>query len=205
MKKNVMMVIALVISTVAFAQVKQNGHRNAGGQSDKMKQVLSLSDEQYASVKSVNQKYAEKFKELRKDGGTSRDDFRTLQQERRAEINAVLTEAQQQSWKEYRAEQRAQHKKSFDSRKQDRMEKMKTSLELSDDQVKKLQDVNRKSAEQRKALMSDTALTKEEKKAKFRALSAEQDAAVKGILSPEQYEKWKNERTAHRGKQKRGR
>ena len=208
MKKNAMLVIALVISTFAFAQVKQGGHRNGGGQAEKMKEVLSLSDEQYASVKSVNQKYTEKFRELRKESSTSREDYRKLQEEKRSEINAVLTEAQQQSWKEYRAEQRAERKNSFENRKKERMEKMKSSLDLSDDQVKKLKDANRKFAEQRRALMSDSSLTKEQKKTKFKALSGEQNTMVKGILSPEQYEKWKSERRPHghqkRGDQKRG-
>lgn len=203
-----MLVIALVISTIAFAQVKQNGHRNAGGQAERMKEVLSLSDEQYASVKSVNQKYAEKFREMRKESSTSREDYRKLQQQKRSEINSVLTDAQQQTWKEYRAEQRTERKKSFENRKKDRIEKMKSSLDLSDDQIKKLQDANQKFAKQRKALMTDSSLTKEEKKTKFKALSGEQDAAVKGILSPEQYKKWKSERRPHghqkRGDQKRG-
>ena len=203
MKKNVMLVVALLISSIAFAQMKQSGHRNGGGQAEKMKEVLSLSDEQYASVKSVNEKYAERFKQLRQGNSESRDDYRKLQQERRSEINAVLTEAQQQSWKEYRTEQRAGRKKSFESRKMDRIERMKSSLDLSDDQIKQLQEANRKFADQRKNFMSDSSLSKEEKMAKFKTLAGEQNAAVKGILSPEQFEKWKSERR-HHGDQKRG-
>lgn len=193
-----MLVVALLISSIAFAQMKQNGHRNTGGQAERMKQVLSLSDEQYASVKSVNQKYADKFKELRQDGTGSRDEYRKLQAERRAEINAVLTEAQQQSWRDYRVAQRAERKKSFQGRNKDRMEKIKSSLDLSDEQVKKMQETNRKFADQRKALMGDSSLTMGKKREKFKALSGEQDAAVKGILNAEQYEKWKEEKRSYR-------
>lgn len=198
MKKNVMLVIALLITSIAFAQTNHKGQRV--GQTERMKEVLSLSDEQYATVKSVDKKYAEKFKELRQEKATARENYRKLHEEHQAEINKVLTEAQQQSWKEYRAQQRAEHKKAFEDRRQKRASEFKSTLNLSDEQINKLKDTNKKFGEQRRELMKDSSLSKEEKKAKFKSLFGEHEAAIKEILTPEQYEKWKSERKSHHGK-----
>jgi Spy/CpxP family protein refolding chaperone len=76
MKKSLILVGAMVISTFIFAQ------------RESMKSVLSLDEAQYASIKEINKKYGEKHQDLNK--------------ERRSEIAKVLTPEQNSNWKAYK-------------------------------------------------------------------------------------------------------
>lgn len=76
MKKSLLLVGAMMISTFIFAQ------------RESMKSVLSLDDAQYASIREINKKYGEKHQDLNK--------------QRRAEIEKVLTPEQNSNWKAYR-------------------------------------------------------------------------------------------------------
>jgi hypothetical protein len=76
MKKSLMVVGAMMISTFIFAQ------------RESMKDVLALNDAQYASIKEINKKYGQKHQDLNK--------------ERQAEISKVLTPEQNSSWKAYK-------------------------------------------------------------------------------------------------------
>lgn len=76
MKKSLMLVGAMMISTFIFAQ------------RESMKDVLALNDAQTASIKEINKKYGQKHQDLNK--------------ERQAEINKVLTPEQQSTWKGYK-------------------------------------------------------------------------------------------------------
>jgi hypothetical protein len=76
MKKSLMLVGAMMISTFIFAQ------------RESMKDVLALNDAQAASIKEINKKYGEKHQELNK--------------ERQAEIGKVLTPEQNSNWKAYK-------------------------------------------------------------------------------------------------------
>ncbi|HZY82279.1 MAG TPA: hypothetical protein VFE50_22295 [Cyclobacteriaceae bacterium] len=76
MKKSLMLVGAMMISTFIFAQ------------RESMKDVLALNDAQTASIKEINKKYGQKHQDLNK--------------ERQSEINKVLTPEQQSKWAGYK-------------------------------------------------------------------------------------------------------
>jgi hypothetical protein len=76
MKKSLMLVGAMMISTFIFAQ------------RESMKDVLALNDAQAESIKEINKKYGDKHQDLQK--------------ERQAEINKVLTPEQNSNWKAYK-------------------------------------------------------------------------------------------------------
>lgn len=76
MKKSLMLVGAMLISTIIFAQ------------RESMKDVLALNDAQAASIKEINRKYGQKHQDLNK--------------ERQAEIAKVLTPEQNSNWKAYK-------------------------------------------------------------------------------------------------------
>jgi Spy/CpxP family protein refolding chaperone len=85
MKKSLMLVGAMMVSTFIFAQ------------RESMKDVLSLDDAQYASIKEINKKYGQKHQDLNK--------------ERQAEISRVLTPEQSSNWKAYKKGLRDGHRK----------------------------------------------------------------------------------------------
>src|ERR1041385_4408621 len=75
---------------------------------------------------------------------------------------------------------------------QQRVERMATELKLTDDQKTKLTALLEDEAKKMRELRSDASLSKEDRGEKFRAMRAENDAKIKQILTPEQYEKWHN-------------
>jgi hypothetical protein len=85
MKKSLMLVGAMMISTFIFAQ------REA------MKDVLALNDAQAASIKEINKKYGEKHQDLNKG--------------RQDEISKVLTPEQNSNWKAYKKGLKDGHRK----------------------------------------------------------------------------------------------
>lgn len=76
MKKSLMLVGAMMISTFIFAQ------------RESMKDVLALNDAQEASIKEINKKFGQRQEDLQK--------------ERQAEIAKVLTPEQNSNWKAYK-------------------------------------------------------------------------------------------------------
>ena len=118
MKKSLMLFSAMVISTLMFAQNDAAPQRSRG---ESMKSVLSLDDKQMSSIEEINKKYHEKGQEQRKG----------LNDQRRAEINKVLTPEQSKKWADYKKERTEKFAKMRD-------EKLKRDLSLSDDQLTKL-------------------------------------------------------------------
>jgi Spy/CpxP family protein refolding chaperone len=94
MKKNLMLVGAMLISTIIFAQ------------RESMKTVLSLNDAQAASIKEINTKYGQKHQDLYK--------------EREAEISKVLTPEQNTKWTAYKKERHEKRMKEREERMKQR-------------------------------------------------------------------------------------
>ncbi|MEJ0055228.1 MAG: hypothetical protein WDN75_05975 [Bacteroidota bacterium] len=68
MKKNMMLAGLMMVSTIIFAQHhKRDASGMAAKRSEKMKTELSLTDDQYAKVKAINEKYAASYAKLRSD------------------------------------------------------------------------------------------------------------------------------------------
>ena len=121
MKKSLMLLSAMMISTIMFAQNDAAPQRQRGDRGGSMKSVLSLDDKQMSSIDEINKKYYEKGKEQRKG----------LNEQRQAEINKVLTPEQSKKWADYKKERTEKFAKMRD-------EKLKKDLSLSDDQLTKL-------------------------------------------------------------------
>jgi len=73
---------------------------------------------------------------------------------------------------------------------QQRVERMTTELKLNDDQKTKVTALLEKQVKERRELMKDSSLPREERRQKMRALMESDNKQLKGILIPEQYEKW---------------
>lgn len=119
MKKSVMLIALLLMSTLMFAQKGQ--HRGgpkgkaspeamATRRADRMKTEVSLSDDQYTKVKAIFVKFTEGQAKVRQDSTLTRDASRAetkkLMDATEAELKTVLTPEQQTKWAEAKKAQR---------------------------------------------------------------------------------------------------
>jgi hypothetical protein len=84
------------------------------------------------------------------------------------------------------AQRQRDDSRTMDSR---RSERLKKELSLNDDQVTKMKAIHTKFAERHSLLRRDTALTVGSARKQSAKLRAEQEAELKGVLTPEQWTK----------------
>jgi periplasmic protein CpxP/Spy len=192
MKKGLMLIMVMMISSVMFAQ--HRGHDplvRADRNSEALKSVLSLNDAQYATIKDINRKYAEKYVALKQNSGPreeKHETFKALHNDHRKEIEAVLTPEQKTSLNTFRAERHEKRKQNLEKRISKHEAQLKSELALSDDQFAKLQAINKDFVGKMKALHESDNSPAD--KSAFKQLRSEHHSAVKGILTQEQWEKW---------------
>jgi protein CpxP len=203
MKKSIMLGALMIASVIVFAQDHtRDPQARAAKTTEKMKQMLSLNDTQYASIKAINEKYASKRvdhgKNATPDNADRMNERKALMDAREKEINAVLTPEQKTKWETFkskRAEKMRAHKK-------ERAEKNKTTLKealsLTDEQQGKIEETNKSFKEKRAALKNDNKGA--DNKDTLNKLKAEHDTAIKAILTPEQYAKWTTLKTERKDK-----
>jgi hypothetical protein len=199
MKKSLMMVAAMMISSFIFAQHNPDKHKGEHSV-DNMKTVLSLDDNQYATVQGIQKKYGSRYAELKKDSTMAKEKKRhaikSLRSEQQKEIKAILTPDQKTKWDAYRAEQKTKRKAEKNKTREQHAIKMKETLSLSDDQFTKMQALNKDFSKKIKAEKKDG---KKDKDA-FKKLKEEHETAVKSILSDQQFEKWKSMKADRKSK-----
>ena len=115
MKKNMMWVGLMMLSTIIFAQRGSDRGPNSTKRSEKMKTELKLNDDQYAKVKVINEKFAASHTKLRSDTaltiGTARKRKEKLKTEHDAQLKSVLTEAQWTQWSARKTKNEGDRKK----------------------------------------------------------------------------------------------
>ena len=115
MKKSAVFLGLMMISSVLFAQRTFDPKAMAARQTEQMKTELALDDTQYASVKSINEDFANKQVAVRDNSALSRDDkmtqMRALRTEKDEALKKVLTADQNTKWEAYRAKQMENRKK----------------------------------------------------------------------------------------------
>jgi Spy/CpxP family protein refolding chaperone len=197
MKKSLMMVMLTMISAFTFAQSHDRGHEKHGkhgdGQIEKMKADLALTDNQYASIKDISEKYSAKQKALRGDSSARNEKYatmKTLRQEKEKEIQAVLTPEQKTKWATFNAQHDQARKAKSKERLESRDAKMKSALSLSDDQFAKMQMENKTFREKVMTLRDQSKNEKSRDNSAFKKLKTEHDAAIKNILTEDQFKKW---------------
>jgi uncharacterized membrane protein len=204
MKRGLVFIVAMMIGTIVFAQERKPGMKD-DARLEHMKTVLSLNDHQYASIKDINKKYDERrkaFKSQTPEGQANHEAIRSLRGEERREVEAVLSPEQKTKWEIYRKEQAEKRKALGESHRRERAEKMKTELGLSDDQAKKMQELHSSFRSEIQKMNIEKGDRKNNKA--FQKAKAEHDAAVRSILTPEQYQKWTDMRVEKKGHGKHG-
>ncbi|MEJ7645347.1 MAG: hypothetical protein WKF87_12195 [Chryseolinea sp.] len=201
MKKQWILIVALMIGTNIFAQQKDAGkHRD--GRSEKMKSELSLNDAQYEGITAINEKYHTKHTALKADSTQSREQrsakMKLLRGAQNKEIDSILTPEQKTKWEAYKSAQRQTGNQRTHKAGQNYENRLKAELSLTDDQFVKLQATNKAFREQLH-LLKDNTDARVDRNAEMGRIKGELEKSVKAILSPEQYQKW----VAHREEMRR--
>jgi hypothetical protein len=208
MKKSILLSMAMMISVMIYAQHKEKDPaERAAHQTERMKSQLSLNDAQYASVKTINEKYAKKFSALRNDDAKQekRNEVKSLKDLRQQEINAVLTPEQQQKWQAYREQKQEQGKAHRGERMDQRREDWKTALGLTDEQAKKMEAEQIKFHGLLKEIKANTTIDTPAKKLATEKVKQSHKKAVEEILTPDQFAKWKKIKREMKHNRKEGR
>ena len=121
MKKNTLSILLLTLglSVATTSLLAQQGGSGRGAepaqraemQTTRMKEDLGLSDKQAEKVKAINEKYANKMKEMREasrdgDRQAMRENMSVLRKEQTEELKTVLTSEQFEKWQQLQNEQR---------------------------------------------------------------------------------------------------
>lgn len=207
MKKRMFLIAALAISVMTYAQRPNvSASERAAHKTEKMKANLGLTDAQYASVKKINEQYAEKYSAIRSTEELEKADRRStmfeLRRQHQTEINGVLTPEQQQKWKALKDEHKDTRKEHRHDRHGKKRHDIKAELSLNDSQQKQMESERESMKTKMKSLRDDTTLNEDQKKEKALSLKKEHENAVKAILTPEQFTKWQ-EMKDHRGRPER--
>lgn len=196
--------VAMMIGTIVLAQNGNPGMRYAD-RAEHMKTVLSLDDKQYATIKEIHQKYDQRRTAIKSQtpaGDTNYEAMRSLRDEKRKEVAAVLTPEQKTKWETYRKENAEKRKALGKNYGSERAESMKTELGLSDEQVKKMQDVHTSFRSEIQKLNIEKSDRKNNEA--FQKAKADHAAAIRSILTTEQYQKWVEMRGEMKGRGKHG-
>lgn len=194
--------IALMFTGAAFAQ-RGHGKKNPGKknpneiatlQSERMKETLSLSDEQFASVRDINSKFAERIAELRNDSTLVREmrhqKMMELRKQKQSEIDAVLTAEQKSKWqterKNVKHDSRGKRGGKGHAAKDARMDSLSLTEEQSTKMVAAQESLRAKMSAIRKENLSE-----DQRKTKVKAAREEHEQTLKSVLSEEQFSKWK--------------
>ncbi len=195
MKKSIMMIGLMLLGSMVFAQHKEHNQKErATKQSEKLKSELSLNDDQYATIEGIQEKYASKHDALRNDSTAERgnrlETLRTLRLKKEKEIEAVLTPEQKSKWKTLREERSAKRIIEREDRIKKHEQNLTSELKLSDDQVTKVDEANKQFRDKLSILRRESKEGMEAEKADRHKIRTEHDAAIKAILTDEQFSKW---------------
>lgn len=201
MKTRLMLAAGMIMSIGLLAQNQTEVVRT--DRSNDLKTMLSLDDKQYASIQKLNEKYATRRAEVRKE---TQNEMKALRTEREKEFEAVLTPEQKAKWETHKTEREAKRKEHQQEAVKNQQARVKRELLLSSEQAEKLFAENKAFGEKRKQLM-DSKKSPADKDA-FIKLRDDHKKTVQQILNEEQFKKWesmRNHRHPHRKGHHRGR
>ncbi|MEO5599663.1 MAG: hypothetical protein ABIR06_01925 [Cyclobacteriaceae bacterium] len=196
MKKCIVFLAMMMAGSTIFAQQKSQRSGFSEKQSEKMKTELSLNDEQGAKIDEINKKFASRQSILLADTVKSREnklvERKKIQEERNAQIKSVLTKEQFAQWttnkEKHLKESQSKGRRAGGVRNE--MDELKTELNLSDDQYKKMLGINSRMSSRMRSVRSDSTVSRQNSRQEMQKLKAEKNAAVKEILSEDQYKKF---------------
>jgi Spy/CpxP family protein refolding chaperone len=202
MKKNIVLLGLMLLSTIIFAQRKVDPMERAARQTEKLKKELVLDDVQYKAIKAINEEYAGKQAAVSQDSSLSKEErrgrMRTLHQEKNEAFNKVLTKEQREKLAIHRSEQLKKRHSGMAKRRGDHAERMQKNLSLTNEQTAKIKSIDKEYGEKFQTLRNDSTTAKEELRSKAKLLREAYKQETKAVLTKKQYEKWETQKAARK-------
>lgn len=204
MKKYIMVVGLMIVSTIIFAQGKGDPTERAAKQADRMKTALALDDVQYKAVKAINEEYDSKQFQVRSDSSLSTDarkqKMKALHGEKNSAIKKVLTEEQNTKWASLRKAKAHRHKAQAKRSQGDHALRMQKDLSLNEEQTSKVKTIDKEFAEKFQAIRKESTTARGDSREKMKQLRDEYRAKTKTILTEEQFQKWEAQKAERKKK-----
>jgi hypothetical protein len=204
MKKSIMFLGLMMVSTIIFAQQKADPRERATKHANKMKSTLALTDVQYNAIRAIDEEYITKQSDVSKDSTLSKESrhqqMRALQLQKASAINKVLTDEQKSKWASARSEQAKKHRPQMKKSPGERAQRMQKKLSLSDEQTSKLKAIDEEFATKFRALRKDSTMAREDSRERAESLRKEYRSKTKSVLTEEQFRKWETQKADHRRK-----
>ncbi len=193
MKKTIMGLAVLLLAATAInaqqpdASAKQPHHKQFRQHGrGMMAKKLNFSDQQKEQFNSINSDYHKKMSELKKHDEITVKEMntqkKTLQQEHRAALQALLTPTQKDQLAKMKDERGKMAKVNAGAR----AEKLKIKLNLTEAQSTQLAGIRTAMAAKMKAIHSDNSLSREQKREQVKTMVTAQKEQLNSILTPEQ-------------------
>lgn len=211
MKNRIFLALALVAFTgAAFAAkpMKNGPCARADKMYQLMKDSLNLTADQDAKIKAIHDSACARLQAAKTKSNGDKEAMKAaakqIMAESRDATKKVLTDAQEKKLKEIHQRNGKKHEKDPAKRAEKMTERMKTELGLNETQTTQVGAANTDLATRMKALKekkdagADSAALKSEAK----QIHKDYDAKIKGILTAEQYAKWKELKKEGRQKMK---
>lgn len=194
------MALAALVATTACAQdqsVSPDRSPMHHPHGDALAQ-LNLTDNQKTEMKAINDDFKQQMTELKKSEDKItvtewKSKMATIRKDHRDKVEKVLTDDQKASLKKMHKDRGNR----FHQHGKNRMDRMKKELNLTDDQSAALQKSFGESMQKMKAVHDDKSLTEDQKKAQFKSLHEQQQASMKSILTPDQWNKFQEMKKNH--------
>ena len=191
MKKILLAAMMLIVVHQAISQERGRPLRTEH-QAVRMKEALSLTDEQFARVKAVNDEFRAAQSGLLSDTTLTKEQLLAERKEamdaRETAIRKVLTEEQYAKWdslKKGDTDRVAARRPA-----QNPVEEMRKALDLSDEQVKEVVKLNADVTGAFRKVSADTAMTRPAMAVAMKKIADERRAGMKKILTEQQFGKF---------------
>jgi Spy/CpxP family protein refolding chaperone len=192
-KLSFLAIIALAVSLHASAQEVPERTRgdykakHRTGDAKYMKE-LNLTQEQKGKFKALNEAQRNDLAALQKQDNISvkesREKRTAIMESYKTKRDAILTSEQ----KAMMEKKQAERKTAVKTRGEKAGARMDKELNLTPEQKTKLQESRKLNGEKVKAIRDNQSLTADQKKAELQKVKEEQQAAMKSVLTPEQYQ-----------------
>ena len=176
-------VLILIASNVMAQSASTKVHAKHGKQQrQQMAAKLNLSDDQKSKLKTINQGYHQKAKDIKSNDalpqGEAKKELKTLKEQRKSEMGNVFT-----------ADQKNIIQKEKKNKADQKFTKMKEKLSLSDNQVATLEKRRAEVKANIAEIKANSTLSSSDKKEKIKDLKQSQKEYLKTVLTAEQLAK----------------
>ncbi|GEM_PF-6969903 len=189
--KQLVKIFLVVCLLPVLAKAQPAGRQAWGKQWKDRLENLNLTESQKEQLKTLRERMREESQSILKNDALTpsekQDKITALREFWQAELAKILTPEQLAKWKQMQP-----GPKNY--RLLENWEEIVSALDLTAEQKEKIKPLLQKGAEQAKSILQDNSLSKEEKKEKVQSLWKETRAALREILTQQQWQKLQEKR-----------